>query len=208
MRCAPSAARSMPSRVERGAIGQRRCRRSIPSSALPRGAVPVDRRARGSRDRPWCFRRISDSAAASSRKSISIAHRARQRLDDLDEAQPARLGGRSARRCRAAKRHVREVAREAPFDAGAQHLHRDVALAVRRSHAGPMDLRDRGGRDRRRRTRRKARPRACRARPRSCATASRAAGTAPCGPAAARDRARPRTPTMSGRVARNWPSLT
>ena len=71
-------------------------------------------------------------------------HRARQRIDHLDHAQPPRLGRMALG---AARREVErvEIGLEAPLDAGAQHLHGD-GLSVR---LGAMHLRDRGRRHRR-----------------------------------------------------------
>ena len=74
-------------------------------------------------------------------------HRARERLDDLDEPEAPRvreeaLGEPSG------EEHVAEIALETAFDARAQNLHRDVALAFVVAHFGAVNLGDRSGGDR------------------------------------------------------------
>ncbi len=74
------------------------------------------------------FSAISDSAAASSRRSISIATERASVVDHFDQPQPARLGGKRFRMMRREGEGV-EIGLEAPFDAGPQHLDRDRTLA-------------------------------------------------------------------------------
>ena len=71
-----------------------------------------------------------------------------QRLDHLDETQPPRLG----RQVLGVARHEREggeIDLAAMLDAGPQHFHRDRLCTVGGRDLGAVNLRDRGGRDRR-----------------------------------------------------------
>ena len=74
--------------------------------------------------------------------------RAGERLDHLDQPQPARFAPTAPRPCAAIKRNAARSA-ETPLDAGPQHLDGDGAPPGRRLDLGAMHLRDRGGRDRR-----------------------------------------------------------
>ena len=151
------------------------------------------------------FSAISEAAAASSRKSISIAHRARQRLHHLDQAQPLRFR-ENASALRATKKKAARSAAEAPLDAAAA-APSPRPLCVRRP---PRSRRGAPARSRRRRppgrSWRRLRSAACRA-PRRWPLPLRPAGTAAL-VLQAFEIARDVWPTTSGRVARNWPSLT
>ena len=99
---------------------------------------------------PAVLSAISESAAASSRRSISMRDRARQRVDHRDRPQPPRLRVEPLDQARAGIEGL-EVAREAAADAGPQHLDRDrPRLAIRAGDLRLVDLGDRGGGDRRR----------------------------------------------------------
>ena len=128
--------------------------------------------------------------------------RTRERIDDLDEPQPARLG-RMALGVARREIHRVEIGLEAPLDAGAQHL--DGNAYVRRPPpCAPARSRRRRPPDRtRRRSRFSGLPSA----------AATAASASACGNGAilscSDSRSRASTgPTTSGRVARNCPSLT
>ena len=131
--------------------------------------------------------------------------RARHGVDDLDQPQPPRFGRIGFGLVRD-KEEIGEVAAEARGDIGPQHLDRDrLAHAVALDLAA-MHLRDRGRGDRRAEARKGLRHRAFQRRPRS-RPRPRLARTAAAGPAGFPDRAPSTTPTTSGRVARNCPSL-
>ena len=123
--------RSKPlaSSLARSCSGVPSIQSSVSTSLAVRSQSTAGTRKSGS---SLVFSAISDSAAASSRRSISIADRAAQRGDGLHQAQPARL-----RRHRfGAPRREREgieIDAEALLDVGAQHLHGDRLAAGRRS---------------------------------------------------------------------------
>ena len=71
-----------------------------------------------------------------------------QRVDDLDEPQPPRLGGEVLGVARDEGEGA-QVGVEAALDARPQHLDRDRARSARRRDLRAMHLGDRGGRDRR-----------------------------------------------------------
>ncbi len=73
-------------------------------------------------------------------------HRARQRVDDLDQSQPAPFRRIALGHARD-EIHVAQIARELAFDAGAQHLDGDLARLAVIKCVGDMHLRDRRGRD-------------------------------------------------------------
>ena len=114
-----------------GRLDRRDRERGMPSihssvSTSLRRALPIDARHAEIRDRPACSRPISDSAAASSRRSISMRDRARQRLHHgrgaADGASPARALDEPR-----AEAHIGESRAKRAIDAGAQNLDRDVA---------------------------------------------------------------------------------
>ena len=152
------------------------------------------------------FSAISDSAAASSRRSISMRDRAAQGGDGLDHAQPPRLR-RQAFGLAGREGEGFEIDAEAPLDVGPQHLHGDGLAALGRDDFGAMHLRDRGRGDRRAERRVGPPTAACRARPTTTASASACGNGAILSCSDSRSRASA-TPTTSGRVARNCPSLT
>ena len=132
--------------------------------------------------------------------------RAAQRVDDFDEPQPPRLGGKLF----GVARHEREGAQigvEAPLDAGTQHLDGDRPVDRPQSRLrrdGPARSRRPRPADR---MRRKPHSAACLTM-RPPPPRPPLAETAASGPAAAPGRLASAAPTTSGRVARNWPSLT
>ncbi len=147
---------------------------------------------------------ISESAAASSRRSISIATE-RASVSTTATGLRRRAAGSSFSTSAGAGEERFEVAAETVAHAGAQHLDRDGPAASPASDR-LVDLRDRGGGDRRgergeqrfnglaeRRGRRwRATPRPGTGRSRRAVSPSVSAASAP---------------TRSGRVARNCPSL-
>ena len=174
---------------------------------VARGQVPVGLRHAEIRHRPWCFRRVRRRAAASRRRSISIGDRARERLDDLD-----RLAG-AGHRAPGARTGARR--RAWPAGRGRSASRRRAAAPSRRPTSSPsavadarlVDLGDRGGGDRLAEFDEQTRRSGGRARPRPMRT------PLPRGKGGMRSCSRSRsraaaTPTMSGRVARNWPNLT
>ena len=79
----------MASSAARSCSGVPSIHSSVSTSRAVRSQSTAGTRKSGS---SLVFSAISDSAAASSRRSISIATERRQRVDDLDQAQPPRLG--------------------------------------------------------------------------------------------------------------------
>ena len=152
------------------------------------------------------FSAISDRAAASSRRSISKADGAGERVDDLDRPQPARARIEPLDRARG-EIECREIALETPHDTRTQHLDGDDRVRRRALRGSRLvDLCDRGGRDRLRQLDEVRPSGPPRARSISAiATARGKGGIRSCN--VSRSRATP-MPTTSGRVARNWPSLT
>ena len=132
--------------------------------------------------------------------------RAAQRLDDFDQPQPARFSGQGLGFARGKEESV-EIGVEAPLDAGPQHFHRHRPARAVDLDVSAMHLRDRGGGDSGTEARVDVAAKAC---PSAAATA---ASASLCGNGAilscrlSRSRAIA-VPTTSGRVARNWPSLT
>ena len=134
--------------VERGAVVEAACRRSTPASARRARCGPSRPRARGSPVVLAVFSAISESAAASRRKSISIATE-RASVSTTSTSRSRRASGRQLlgvarreaerRRGRAAKR--RSTPGRSTLTA--------TAAALRRRDFGAMHLRDRGGGDRR-----------------------------------------------------------
>ena len=191
--------------LERRAVGERRAVDPFEREHVARGAVPVDRRHAEIRIVLGVLAPSRDSAAASSRRSISIVTERAQRLDHLDQAQPPRFGRIALGGARREGEGV-EIGLEAPLDAGPQHLHGDSALSARSRLRRDAPARSRRPRPAARTTRR------CRDSGLPSAAATAASASA-CGNGAilscsdSRSRASA-TPTTSGRVARNWPSFT
>ena len=123
-RAAERASRSCPAAASasRSASGMPSIHSSVSTS--PRGPRPNRPAARGSPASSLVFSAISESAAASRRRSISMATERRQRVDHGDRPQPAR-GRRKRSISRAAKTNASRSLLEALLDAGAQHLDRD-----------------------------------------------------------------------------------
>ncbi len=84
---------------ERRAVVQRRAVDPFERQHVAARCGPSRPRARGSRHRRVVFSAISESAAASSRRSISIATERRQRVDHLDAAAAAAPPAEAPRRC-------------------------------------------------------------------------------------------------------------
>ena len=128
-------------------------RRSIPSSALRAWCGPSRSSGRGGPGRRRGSRQIPPPRPlrAGNPSPCAPSARAFRRLRPAAAGE----GRREAFGHSGGEKHVGEVARESPFDAGPQHLDRDFALAVAVAHAGAMHLGDRGGGHRRRRNRRR-----------------------------------------------------
>ena len=131
----------------------------------------------------------SRSGAASSRKSISMATERAQRIHHFDQAQAARLGGKSLGGARREKDCV-EVGLEAPLDAGAQDFDRHRAFVLRYSISALWTCAIEAAATAARRCIASA-DAACRT-PRRPSPRLRPAETAPSCPAGIRDRARSR----------------
>ncbi len=124
-----------------------RCVPSIHSSASTSWRCgPNPPSARENRDRPSCFLAISDSAAASSRKSISSATERRIVAAAFDQPQALRFGEKRFGRARREGERVL-IDLETPFDARPQHLDGDLLRALIGLHLGTMHLRNRCGGD-------------------------------------------------------------
>ena len=89
---------------------------------------------------------ISDMAAASSRRSISISTECAKRVDDGERPQPAR-GRMEAFDLPGGEAVAVKVAAKALFNAWAQDLDGDVATALAIEHHRLVHLGDRGCRD-------------------------------------------------------------
>ena len=111
-----------------------------------RGAAPIDRRRAYFRVLPGILGKFRRRCGFEPEVHLD-AHRARERLDDLNEAQPSKLR-RQAVDDFGGEKHVGQVARKPPFDAGAQHFHRHRPHALAGFHVGAVDLGDRSRRDR------------------------------------------------------------
>ena len=112
-----------PERGQTVGVGERHALDPFHRHHFARRAVPVDRRRPDFRIIPG----ILGEFRGGSRLQPKIhfhAHRARQRLDDLNQTQAAHFRRQPLRQPRGEK-HVRQIAGEAPFDACAQHLYRD-----------------------------------------------------------------------------------
>ena len=153
------------------------------------GAIPVDAGTRKSAS-SRVFSAISDRAAASSRKSISIATERDSVMHDLDQPQPPRLG-RKALRPVARRKRSAQVAAKRALDTGSQHFHRD-RLAGRAARSRPdAPARSRPLRPAGRNLRNTSRQRLAE-RLRDHGFGFRSAERAACGPAGFRGRARAR----------------
>ena len=131
-----------PARFKRGAVGERRSVDPFQRQDRARGALPVDR---GHAEIRIVLRVVADLGDGGGfQPQVHLdGDRTRERIDHLDEPQPARLG-RMALRIARREIHRVEVGPEAPLDAGAQHLDgKRMSAGLRLVH-----LRDRGGRDR------------------------------------------------------------
>ena len=163
---------------------------SVSTSLVVRSQSTAGTRKSGS---SLVFSAISESAAASRRKSISTITE-RRSVSTTSMSRSRRASARQIlRRARGEGESV-EVGVKAPFDAGPQHFDGDARGPSAVSTVGAMHLRDRGGGDRRAEAAKTPLAAACRTRRRP-PLRPRPAGTAASGPAAARDRARaPRRP--------------
>ena len=186
-------------------VGQRDAVDPFDRQHVVRGAVPIDRRARGNPDRRGCSPpspRARPPPAADpspSRPSAPASRRPRS-------AAAAALPPNALRLCATKKKSARSR-RKRRGDAGPQHLDRHRLRTPSALGLGAMHLRDRGRGDRRAEARERLRHAAFQ-RSRDRRLRLRSAGTAASGPAGVPDRAPCATPTTSGRVARNWPSFT
>ena len=173
---------------------------------VARRSAPSRPPARGSPGRRRSLSAISESAAASSRRSISSVTE-RASVSTTATGRSRRDAGSTRSIAAGAGIEGVEVAAEALPDAGPEHLDRDRLAARPRSRSRPCGP----ARSRRRRpaarTPRRARRPACRAPSRS-SPAPPPRGKARSRRGAGRASSATSPPTMSGRVARNWPSLT
>ena len=107
--------------------------------------VPVD----GRNTEIGVFARILGVFGGSRRLQPEVhlhLHRTRQRLHDVEHAQPSRLA-RITLRQRCCEVHVAKVAPESPLDAGTQDFNRHVTQSIGRRDFGAVNLRDRRRRD-------------------------------------------------------------
>ena len=174
---------------------------TIPSSCTRGSVRSQSTAARESRVPSWVLRHFR-GAAASSRKSISIRTDA-PASRRLDRRKPRSRGPALGEA--GGEEHVREVAREAPLDAGRSTL-TATGRDPRRPGDRAVDLGDRGGGDGLAESPTTASP-ACRRTPPRRPTASCRRHWRHAVLKASSSRAT-LVPTMSGRVARNWPSFT
>ncbi len=205
LRMMMSAKRSGSCPAARRACGSRSGTPSIHSVVSTRPAVRSQSTAGTRKSASALVRSASSDAAAPSmrRSSSSATEAASVSTSARRRSRRASAETRSARR--AAKAKAGKIAREFALDTGPQHFYGDAA----RLFAGGfclVHLRDRGGGRRDRRRRRTAYRAAHRALLRPPAS-PRQAETAAGGPAGLRARVATSAPTMSGRVARIWPSL-
>ena len=192
--------------VERGAVGERHAVDPFHGQHVAGGAVPVDRRHAEIGIVLGVLRHLRERGRLEPQVHLDRDRAARA-------SRPPRSGAAaaprptSARPCGAAKMKASRSARKRRSTPGRSTLTATGPRAVRRRDLGAMHLRDRGGGDRR--AERARRPRAS-GLPSAASTAAppRPAGTAPSGPAALSRSRASAAPTTSGRVARNWPSLT
>ena len=202
----PSAGRSKPFACKRGVVVERRAVDPFQREHFARGAVPVDARHAKVGVLACVFSAISESAAASRRKSISIA---------TERASVATAStGRS--RCASSEKSFRlargeeegvEIGLETALDAGPQDFDRHRLARAIVVDFGAMHLRDRGGGHGGTETGVDGGQRLVEGGGDDCFRFG-SAETAPSCPAGfSRSRAIA-VPTTSGRVARNWPSLT
>ena len=92
---------------------------------------------------------ISESAAASRRKSISTVTERRKVSTTSIKPKPPRVGGKIFGTLGDETDESAQIGVEAPLDAGAQHFDRDRTWTVRGGDLGAMHLRNRRGSDRR-----------------------------------------------------------
>ena len=111
-----------------------------------RGAVPIDRRRADFRILLGILGKFRRRRGFEPEVHLD-AHRARERLDDLNEAQPSKLRRQAVDEF-GGEKHVGQIARKPPFDARAQHFHRHRPHALAGFHVGAVDLGDRSRRDR------------------------------------------------------------
>ena len=119
-----------------------------------------------------CSRRVPTAAAASSRRSISIGDRARERLHDLDGRRRRASRHAALERARAANRMRRDRGRSAARTPGRSTFTATRRVAIGVADARAVHLRDRGGRDRLAEFREQVVERPAERAPRPCATAS------------------------------------
>ena len=134
-------------RHETGAVGQRRGVDPFQGQHFLGGAVPVDRRHAEIRIVLGVLGHFRERRRLETEIHFDH-HRAAQRVDHLDEAEPPRFGDRFSA-CTRGEGESAEIGVEALFDAGPQNLDRDGACLARSLDRGAMHLRNRGGGDRR-----------------------------------------------------------
>ena len=189
---------------ERGVVVERRAVDPFQREHFARGAVPVDRRHAEAGVLARVLRHFGERGGFQPEIHFD-RDRAGERRHHLDRPQPLRFDRESFRLARGKEKGV-EIDLEAALDAGTQNFHRHRLARAVDVDFGAVHLRDRGGGDRRPEARIDERS----GLPKAAATA---ASASPCGNGAilscrlSRSRAIA-VPTTSGRVARNWPSLT
>ena len=192
---------------ERGMVRQMRAVDPFERQHFLGGAIPVDRRHAKSRIVLGILRHFGQSRGLEPKIHLE-RDRAAQGRHRLDQPEPARFCGYVFRMARGEREGVL-IDREAPLDAGPQHLDRDRSHSVGVLDLGAVHLRDRGGRDRGAERRRRS-GRSAGRRPSQRSRPLPHAGTAACGPADfrahARSRVRPRPAGWRGiaRASHRW----
>ena len=141
----PSAGRSRPLRLERGAVVERRAVDPFQREHLARGAVPVHR----GHAEVGVVARVLRHLGERGRLQPEIhfhRHRAGERRHRLDRAQPLRFEREAFRLARGVEEGV-EIGFEAALDVGPQDFHRHRLVDAVLRDLRPMHLRDRGGGD-------------------------------------------------------------
>ena len=139
-------------------IAQRNAVDPFHGQHIVRGAIPVDRGHAKIRIVAGVLRHLRQRGRLQPQVHLH-RHRARHGIDDLDQPQPPRFR-RMGFGVMRDKEEIGEVAAEARGDIGPQHLHRDGGAHAVALGLAAMNLRDRGGGDRRTEARKRLRYRA------------------------------------------------
>ena len=192
--------------LQRGAVVQRRAVDPFERQHVLGGAVPVDRRHAEVRIGLGVLRHLGQRGGLQPQIHFQ-RDRAAQAWRRSRPCRSRRASAEMFSAWRAAKVKASRSTRKRRSTCGRSTF---TATALRPSGVvdlGAMHLRDRGRRDRRAEHARRPRAAAGRARPATTASASACGNGAILSCSYSRSRASA-TPTTSGRVARNWPSLT